>query len=160
MAIFVADNETHEYPSLRAAVAAASLLAEPVTIQLVADDAVSFTAENPILDIDFEVTIDGGSNTLYGMTDYAGLHEIRISGTDDVTIKDLKLSEFGDTAPLSQSVMPICTRAAYEGKLVLDGVTIDKFNRQALLLCGGEFLITNSLITGSAEGAKYFQTGI
>lgn len=160
VAIFVADNETHEYPSLRAAVAAASLLAEPVTIQLVADDAVSFTAENPILDIDFEVTIDGGSNTLYGMTDYAGLHEIRISGTDDVTIKDLKLSEFGDTAPLSQSVMPICTRAAYEGKLVLDGVTIDKFNRQALLLCGGEFLITNSLITGSAEGAKYFQSGI
>ncbi len=160
VAIYVAGGETHEYPSLRAAVAAASLLAEPVTIQLVADDAVSFTAENPILDIDFEVTIDGGSNTLYGMTDYAGLHEIRISGTDDVTIKDLKLSEFGDTAPLSQSVMPICTRAAYEGKLVLDGVTIDKFNRQALLLCGGEFLITNSLITGSAEGAKYFQSGI
>lgn len=160
VAIYVAGGETHEYPSLRAAVAAASLLAEPVTIQLVADDAVSFTAENPILDIDFEVTIDGGSNTLYGMTDYAGLHEIRISGTDDVTIKDLKLSEFGDTAPLSQSVMPICTRAAYEGKLVLDGVTIDKFNRQALLLCGGEFLITNSLITGSAEGSKYFQSGI
>ena len=148
------------YESLRDAITNAT---PGDTIYLVADDRVSFTADDPILDIDFEVTIVGGSNTLYGMTDYAGLHEIRISGSDNVTIKDLKLSEFGDTAPLSQSVMPICTRAAYEGKLVLDGVTIDKFNRQALLLCGGEFLITNSVITGCAgeEGkTSYFQSAI
>lgn len=160
VAIIIAGNVTNKYDSLRGAITNATA---GDTIYLVADDSVSFTADDPILDIDFEVTIVGGSNTLYGMTDYAGLHEIRISGSDNVTIKDLKLSEFGDTAPLSQSVMPICTRAAYEGKLVLDGVTIDKFNRQALLLCGGEFLITNSVITGCAgeEGkTSYFQSAI
>ena len=162
VAIFVADNETHEYPSLRAAVAAASLLAEPVTIQLVADDAVSFTAENPILDIDFEVTIDGGSNTLYGLSAFAGegYNEVRIGGSGNVTIKDLAFSEFGDTAPLSGASMPICTRSTYTGMLTLDGVTIDKFNRQAVLLCGGEFFVTNCTITGCAGSGKtsYFQS--
>lgn len=162
VAIFVADNETHEYPSLRAAVAAASLLAEPVTIQLVADDAVSFTAENPILDIDFEVTIDGGSNTLYGLSAFAGegYNEVRIGGSGNVTIKDLAFSEFGDTAPLSGASMPICTRSTYTGMLTLDGVTIDKFNRQAILLCGGEFFVTNCTITGCAGSGKtsYFQS--
>ena len=162
VAIYVAGGETHEYPSLRAAVAAASLLAEPVTIQLVADDAVSFTAENPILDIDFEVTIDGGSNTLYGLSAFAGegYNEVRIGGSGNVTIKDLAFSEFGDTAPLSGASMPICTRSTYTGMLTLDGVTIDKFNRQAILLCGGEFFVTNCTITGCAGSGKtsYFQS--
>ena len=162
VAIYVAGGETHEYPSLRAAVAAASLLAEPVTIQLVADDAVSFTAENPILDIDFEVTIDGGSNTLYGLSAFAGegYNEVRIGGSGNVTIKDLAFSEFGDTAPLSGASMPICTRSTYTGMLTLDGVTIDKFNRQAVLLCGGEFFVTNCTITGCAGSGKtsYFQS--
>ncbi len=159
VAIIVAGNVTNKYDSLRGAVTNATA---GDTIYLVADDRVTFSADDPILDIDFEVTIDGGSNTLYGMTAYAGLHEIRISGTDNVTIKNLKFSEFGDTAPVSQYVMPICTRSTYTGKLTLDGVSIDKFNRQAVLLCGGLFEITNSAITGCAGSGKtsYFQSGI
>ena len=162
VAIIVAGNVTNEYSSLRAAVAAAQA---DDTIVMIADDAVSFTAENPILDIEIAVTIDGGSNTLYGISDFAGegYNEVRIGGSGNVTIKDLAFSEFGDTAPLSGASMPICTRSSYTGKLVLDGVTIDKFNRQALLLCGGKFLITNSVITGCAgeEGkTSYFQSAI
>ena len=149
---------TVEYPSLRAAIEAAQA---GDTIVMVADDAVSFTAENPILDLDFEVTIDGGSNTLYGMTGYAaGYHEIRVGGSSNVTIKDLKLTEFGDTAVRNDSVMPIVARSAYTGKLTLDGVQIDKFNRQALCLFGGTFEITNCVITGLAEGTEYFQSAI
>ena len=160
VAIIVAGNVTNEYSSLRAAIEAS---AAGDTIVMIADDAVSFTAENPILDIEIAVTIDGGSNTLYGISDFAGegYNEVRIGGSGNVTIKNLAFSEFGDTAPLSGASMPICTRSTYTGKLVLDGVTIDKFNRQALLLCGGEFLITNSVITGCAgeEGkTSYFQS--
>jgi len=160
VAIIIAGNVTNKYDSLRGAITNATA---GDTIYLVADDSVSFTADDPILDIDFEVTIDGGSNTLYGISDFAGegYNEVRIGGSGNVTIKDLAFSEFGDTAPRSGASMPICTRSTYTGKLVLDGVTIDKFNRQALLLCGGEFLITNSVITGCAgeEGkTSYFQS--
>ena len=150
---------TTEYPSLRAAIEAATA---GDTIKLVHDDHVSFTVDDPILDIDFEVTIDGGSNTLYGLTDYNGAsyHEIRIGGTGNVAIKNLRLTEFSDSAPMTQQYMPICTRSTYTGTLTLDGVTIDKFNRMALLLCGGDFLITNCVITGSAEGTTYFQSAV
>ena len=159
VAIIVAGNVTNEYSSLRAAVAAAQA---DDTIVMIADDAVSFTAENPILDIEIAVTIDGGSNTLYGISDFAGegYNEVRIGGSGNVTIKDLAFSEFGDTAPLSGASMPICTRSTYTGMLTLDGVTIDKFNRQAILLCGGEFFVTNCTITGCAGSGKtsYFQS--
>lgn len=150
---------TDEYPSLRAAILAATA---GDTITLLRDDHVSFTVDDPILDIDFEVTIDGGSNTLYGLTDYNGAsyHEIRISGTGNVAIKNLRLTEFSDSAPMTQQYMPICTRSTYTGTLTLDGVTVDKFNRVALLLCGGDFLITNCVITGSAEGTTYFQSAV
>jgi hypothetical protein len=158
VAIIIAGTVTNKYDSLRGAITNATA---GDTIYLLRDDAASFTAEDPILDIDFAVTIDGGSNTLYGMTDYAaGLHEIRIGGSGNVTIKDLKMTEFGDTAPLSGSQMPIVTRSTYTGTLTLDGVTIDKFNRQALLLCGGNFLITNSVITGDTTKTSYFQSAI
>ncbi len=152
---------TNECSSLREAIE--DYAQEGDTVYLVADDRVSFTAEAPILDIDFEVTIDGGSNTLYGMTGYAaGYHEIRVGGNSNVTIKDLKLTEFGDTAVRNDSVMPIVARSAYTGKLTLDGVQIDKFNRQALCLFGGTFEITNCVITGSADTAtgNYFQSAI
>lgn len=159
VAIIVAGAVTNGYDSLRGAITNATA---GDTIYLLRDDAVSFTAENPILDIDFEVTIDGGSNTLYGLSAFAGegYNEVRIGGSGNVTIKDLAFSEFGDTAPLSGASMPICTRSTYTGMLTLDGVTIDKFNRQAVLLCGGEFFVTNCTITGCAGSGKtsYFQS--
>ena len=159
VAIIIAGDVTNKFDSLRGAITNAT---PGDTIYLLRDDAVSFTAENPILDIDFEVTIDGGSNTLYGLSAFAGegYNEVRIGGSGNVTIKDLAFSEFGDTAPLSGASMPICTRSTYTGMLTLDGVTIDKFNRQAVLLCGGEFFVTNCTITGCAGSGKtsYFQS--
>ena len=155
VAIIVAAAEPNEYPSLRAAIAAAQ---SGDTIQLVANDAVSFTAENPEIEINKNITIDGGSNTLYGVTDFSGgFHDIFISA-GNVTIKDLKITEFGDTAPFNRDTYPIWTAGAYDGELVLDGVTIDKFVRTAVNLGGGTVLITNCTFT--ADPTAYFQTGV
>ncbi len=158
---------TNEYPSLRAAVTNA---VAGDTIYLVADDRVSFTAEDTEIVINKALTIDGGSNTLYGVSGYAydGVndHDIFIgSAAGDVTFKNLKISEFSDTAPTVQyRTYPIWTSQAYAGTLTLDGVTVEKFARTAINLGNGNFVITNCAIKGYAGEAsaptRYFQNAI
>ena len=156
--------KTNEYPSLLLAIQAA----EPgETVYLVADDRVSFSAGNTEIAIGKALTIDGGSNTLYGVSGYAydGVndHDIFIgAAAGDVTIRNLRITEFSDTAPTVQyRTYPIWTSQGYAGKLTLDGVTIDKFARTAINLGNGTFEITNCVITGcaGATGApeRYFQ---
>lgn len=164
VAIIVAGNVTNEFSSLRAAIEAS---AAGDTITLVADDHVSFSAESTEIAIGKSLTIDGGSNTLYGVSGYAydGVndHDIFIgAAAGDVTIKDLRITEFSDTAPTVQyRTYPIWTSQGYAGKLTLDGVQIDKFARTAINLGNGTFEITNCVITGyaGATGApeRYFQ---
>ena len=160
VAIIVAGNVTNEYPSLLGAITNATA---GDTIYLVADDHVSFTEDEPeIMIADISLTIDGNGHTLYGLTDYGtSYHDIFIGPTaGNVTIKNLKFTEFGDTAAFSDMMTPIVTSGSYAGMLTLDGVTIDKFIRQAVLICGGDFLITNCTITGSTAGTEYFQSAI
>ena len=150
VAIIVAGNVTNEYPSLLGAITNATA---GDTIYLVADDNVSFSAENTEIGISKALTIDGNGHTLYGVTDYAydGVndHDIYISGSGAVTIKNLVLSEFSDTAPtVQQRTNPIWVGQGYTGKLVLDGVTVTNFNRTAINLGGGTFEITNCVIAG------------
>lgn len=158
VAIIVAGNVTNEYDSLRGAITNAT---PGDTIYLVADDHVSFTAEALEIEIDKALTIDGGSNTLFGVSGYSagGYHDIFVVGSGALTIKDLKFSEFGDTATSFQyETYPIVTSGDYTGQLTLDGVTIDKFARTAVNLNGGTVLITNCTFT--ADPTAYFQTGV
>ena len=160
VAIIVAGGVTNEYPSLLGAITNATA---GDTIYLVQDDHVSFTEDEPeIMIADISLTIDGNGHTLYGLTDYGtSYHDIFIGPTaGNVTIKNLKFTEFGDTAAFSDMMTPIVTSGSYAGMLTLDGVTIDKFIRQAVLICGGDFLITNCTITGSTAGTEYFQSAI
>ena len=158
-------GETNLYESLRAAIVAAQ---DNDTIYLVADDRVSFSATATEIGITKTLTIDGGSNTLYGVTDYAydghNDHDIYIGGSGNVTIKNLTLSGFSDTAPTVQyRTYPIWTGKAYAGTLVLDGVTVTNYARTAVNLSGGSFLITNCVFAGYADDAsptRYYQDAV
>jgi hypothetical protein len=119
--------------------------------------------------IDKEITIDGGSNTLYGVSDHACATiadrlNLAISGNGDVTIKDLKFAKFSDTATVQYYTYPVWVRGAYGGTLTLDGVTITDFSRTAVNISGGTVVITNCVFTGDttrldADGHA-FQGGV
>ena len=157
---------TNECSSLREAIE--DYAQEGDTVYLVADDRVSFSATATEIGITKTLTIDGGSNTLYGVTDYAydghNDHDIYIGGSGNVTIKNLTLSEFSDMAPTVQyRTYPIWTGKAYAGTLVLDGVTVTNYARTAVNLSGGSFLITNCVFAGYADDAsptRYYQDAV
>ena len=162
---FVAKIGSTPYESLREALDHA---VAGDTIVMVADDRVSFTADAPELAIGgFEVTIDGGSNTLYGLSnhnsDTSGDHDIYIYGSAAVTIKNLTLSGFSAAVPTAQRrTTPIWVGKDYTGTITLDGVTVTNFNRTAFNLGGGKFVITNCVIAGSydPDTANCFQSAI
>ena len=147
------------YPTLASAV---SNVPTEGTIVLVADDAVSFSASNLEIGINKALTIDGGGFTIYGVSDYAGTsdHDIYISGSGDVTIKNVTLADFGGAVPVSGRTYPIWTGSAYAGTLTLDTVTVQDFNRTAFNLNGGTAVVTNCTITGNTTKESYFQEGI
>ena len=153
------------YRSLAEAVATATA---GQTVTLLADDHVSFSASNLEIGINKALTIDGGGFTIYGVNDYAydgeHDHDIFISGSGDITIKNVTLSGFGGAAKVNLRTYPIWVGLGYTGTLTLDGVTVTDFNRTALNFNGGTVVVTNSTITGSTaarEGQQgYFQSGI
>ncbi|MBQ3811340.1 MAG: lamin tail domain-containing protein [Kiritimatiellae bacterium] len=162
--ISVADAETGActtnavYATLAAAVAAAS---DGETVLLLADDNVSFTMQNPEIGISKAITIDGDGHTLYGLNDYtggSGDHDIYISGSGDITIKNIKLANFGGAVPVTGRTYPIWTGGAYAGTLTLDSVTVTNFNRTAFNLNGGTVVVTNCTIAGDL--AKGFEGGV
>ena len=166
VAIIIAGAVTNNYDSLRGAITNATA---GDTIYLLRDDHVSFSADAPELMIDKEITIDGGSNTLYGVSDHACATiadrlNLAISGNGDVTIKDLKFAKFSDTATVQYYTYPVWVRGAYGGTLTLDGVTITDFSRTAVNISGGTVVITNCVFTGDttrldADGHA-FQGGV
>ena len=165
---FVAKIGSTPYESLREALDHA---VAGDTIVMVADDRVSFTAENTEIVIGKALTIDGGSNTLYGLSNYAppsngsADHDIYIFGSDAVTIKNLTLSGFSDSVPTAQQrTNPIWVGKDYTGTLTLDGVTVTNFNRTAFNLGGGTVVVTNCVVGGcydpEMEGEDCFQSAI
>ena len=153
------------YSSLASAIANATA---GQTVVLLADDNVSFSASNLEIAINKALTIDGGGFTIYGVNDYAydGVHDhdIYISGSGDVTIKNVTLSGFGGAAKVNLRTYPIWVGLGYTGTLTLDGVTVTDFNRTAFNFNGGTVVVTNSTITGSTAAREgqvgYFQSGI
>lgn len=158
-----------EYPSLRAAVTAAQ---DGDTITMVADDRVSFSMDNLEMVINKKITIKGEGFSLYGVNNYnfydeqtgRSDHDIFISGTKDIVIKDLTITEFGGSAYVSKRITPIWTAQAYSGTLSLNNVTFNKFNRTAVNVGSGTIKIDGCTITGDLsprnnDGA-YFQSGV
>ena len=146
------------YASLAAAIEAAK---DGDTIVLQKDDDVSFSAENLELAVNKAITIDGNGHTLYGLNDYAGGsgdHDIYVSGTNNVTIKNVTLAEFGGAVPVTGRTYPIWTGSAYSGTLTLDHVTVTNFNRTAFNLNGGTVVVRNCTITG--DMTKGFPGGV
>ena len=147
---------TNKYESLREAYEAAS---DGATIELIADDRVSLTTETPYLRIAKTVTITGPLDEngdpiygIYGMagyvsTGFANEHCLLITGgAHDITISNLKIEEFGNLASTCMYTVPIWTGGGLTGVLTLDNVRISKFNRGAVTLQGGGFVITNCYI--------------
>ncbi len=146
--------------SLRAAVDAAT---SGQTVTMLADDRVSFTEDNLELSIGKALTIDGAGHTIYGVNDYTGGkgdHDIYISGSGDVTIKNVTLAEFGGAVANNMRTYPIWTGSAYTGTLTLDNVTVRNFNRTAFNLNGGTVVVKDCTITGDKSKDTYFQSGI
>ena len=161
--ISVADTETGActtnaiYATLAAAVAAAQ---DGETVLLLADDSSSFTGDNLEIGINKAITIDGDGHTLYGLDDYAGSgdHDIYISGSADITIRNITLADFGGAVPVTGRTYPIWTGSAYSGTLTLDNVTVTNFNRTAFNLNGGTVVVRNCTIAG--DMGKGFPGGV
>ena len=157
---YVAQIGDDKYESIAAAVAAAT---SGQTVTMLADDRVSFTEDNLELSIGKALTIDGAGHTIYGVNDYTGGkgdHDIYISGSGDVTIKNVTLAEFGGAVANNMRTYPIWTGSAYTGTLTLDNVTVRNFNRTAFNLNGGTVVVKDCTITGDTSKDTYFQSGI
>jgi len=167
------------YPSLAAAVTAAT---DGDTIVLTADasmPSVEFGEKYGVncaqgdseIVINKAITLDGNGHTIYGLANYFthemadGCHDIFISGSKNVTIKNVTLSDFGGSAYVSKFTYPIWVGQGYTGTLVLDGVTVTDFNRTAFNFNGGTVVVTNCTVVGDAPTPRntngaYFQNGI
>ena len=159
-AVYRNDQKVDGYTSLRAAIAAAQA---GDTVNLLADDRVSFSMDNLEVAINKALTIDGHGFTVYGVSDYAGGagdHDIYISGSGDVTIKNVTLAGFAGAVANNMRTYPIWTGSAYSGTLTLDTVTVQDFNRTAFNLNGGTVVVTNCTITCDNTKATDFQEGI
>jgi len=167
------------YPSLAAAVTAAT---DGDTIVLTADasmPSVEFGEKYGVncaqgdseIVINKAITLDGNGHTIYGLSNYFthemadGCHDIFISGSKNVTIKNVTLSDFGGSAYVSKFTYPIWTSQGYTGTLVLDNVTVRDYNRTAFNFNGGTVVVTNCTVVGDAPTPRntngaYFQNGI
>ena len=151
-------NVVGTYETLAAAIAAAPAGS---TVLLLADDNASFTADNLEIGINKAITIDGDGHKLYGLDDYTGGrgdHDIYISGSADITIRNITLADFGGAVPVTGRTYPIWTGSAYSGTLTLDNVTVTNFNRTAFNLNGGTVVVRNCTIAG--DMGKGFPGGV
>lgn len=149
-----------EYPSLRAAVAAAS---SGDTIIIIADDAVSFANGGKIV-IDKSLTIAGeyGKDiTLFGKSQWtneelagaaAHFHGVEITGNGTVNITNLTLKEFGDKAYLNKHwFTPIFANSSFSGTLNLTDVNVSNFNREGIVAYAGKINISGGTVLGNND---------
>ncbi|MBQ9430943.1 MAG: InlB B-repeat-containing protein [Kiritimatiellae bacterium] len=177
---YVAMIGSTKYFSLAEAIGNAS---DGDTIILLNDDTESFLTGGIV--IDKNLTIDGNNKTIKGVSDAAianvtvgatspdvefdGVNGTNVRGffvkSGNVTFSNLTMTEFGDTDYLNKfGYTPIQTATAYAGTLTLTNVNIDKFNRQAVCIRGGNFEITGGSVNGNAvnkgAGFDHLQYGI
>lgn len=145
----VARIGTTGYSSLTEAVAAA---ATGKTVVMIADDRVSLTGATAVkvISIDKNLTIRGAVDangapkyTVYGTSNFAtAKNAIVISGTCNVTIQNIAFAEFGNEAATGSNGGGAVIRSeSANGNLTVQNVTINKINRCAILIQGGQFLI-------------------
>ena len=170
----VKDSEGVYYGSLREAIEGAPAGG---TVMLLADDETSFAAGGVVIDKD--IVIDGDGHTIKGISEDgsgnvatpADISSDTVHGfyvtAGDVTIRNVALTEFGDTDYLNKfGFVPVLTSTNYSGDLVLENVDIDQFNRQAICVFGGTLTVTGGTISANAEGkgvdsgSDYFQQPI
>ena len=175
MVISVADagtgaTSTNWCLSLRDAIEAAH---NGDTIVLLADDHTSFSLDDLEISIGKALVIDGDGHAVYGVNDYNSYdettggedHDIFVTrNAGDVTIRNLRITEFGGASYVSQQISPLYVSGAYAGTITLENVTIDAFNRHALFVGGGTAVIDGCTIVGdtsprNVKGA-YFQEGV
>ncbi|MBR2207740.1 MAG: leucine-rich repeat domain-containing protein, partial [Synergistaceae bacterium] len=171
------------YPSLRAAIAVAK---DGDIIELTGDDGtsgtpVSFTDDatgGEVISIkNKSLTIDGKGHTVYGLKTLSDAvpakgkpHAFVLEGKGDVTIKNLKFTEFGSalTANNRNSVPIImaggeakegASATKFSGTLTLEGVSFDAFNCEAIDAYAGTLIVDGCTITGTPATSK-FQNGI
>ncbi len=161
-------NVVGTYASLREAIGAAT--AGSIAV-LLADDRVSFAAPDATeLAVSKAMTIDGAGHTLYGLSAYAppsdgtADHDMFVSGSGDIVIRNLTLDGFGDGVAVNQRTYPIWVGQSYTGTLELENVVVTNFNRTAFNFNGGTIVVDGCAIYGdiartSVEG-NYFQSGM
>jgi len=176
VASLTSGSSTTYYSSLRNAIADA---VAGDTVTLLKDDTTSFSTGGIVLDK--TLTIDGNGHVVKGVSyedlanvgSPAAITDANVHGfyikSGDVTIEDLTMTEFGDTNFVNKfGIVPILTSTTYDGTLTLNNVDIDKYNRQAICIFGGEFSITGGTINGNApnfadtdtQKFDHFQQGI
>ena len=154
------DSEGVYYGSLREAIEGAPAGG---TVMLLADDETSFAAGGIV--IDKNIVIDGDGHAIKGISEDGSANVATPAdiGSDtvhgfyvtagDVTIRNVALTEFGDTDYLNKfGFVPVLTSTNYSGDLVLENVDIDQFNRQAICVFGGTLTVTGGTISANAEG--------
>ena len=159
------------YTSLRGAIGAVS---DGGTITMVDDDHGSSFKDEPDkyeIVINKSLTINGNNKTVYWLNTYDydwsshADHDIFINSlAGNVTIENLRITEFWHEMALQNNIDPLYISAGYNWNLVLNGVTIDNYNRYGLTLWNGTFAIDGLRIEWDTENPfnaeDYFQWGI
>ena len=132
------------------------------TVKLIADDTVSLTGATAekIITIDKNLTVTGAVDangaplyTIFGTPNYvATRNAIVISGTCEVTLSNIILSEFGNEAATG-SYAGIVRSESANGNLTIRNVTISKINRDAILIKAGQFMIDGCNINCNKSSA-------
>ena len=151
------------YPSLKAAVAAASA---GDTIVLVADDDVSLTDGSELV-INKSLTITGATDakgnplyTVYGTSNQTGNNDIFITGNGEVTLENLKIKNFGDEAATDIGHAPLYVSTSFTGTVNFTNLYVNNFNRGGMFLYGGEFNVTDCYIDCANSRSGAFTKGI
>ena len=168
--VYVAQIGNVKYESFAAAYEEA---VDGDTIEIIADDRVSFAGATKELIIRKAITLTGAVDAsglplyaIYGTSTYRGTgwgnaHDLSIrTQTGDVTIENLRFEEFGSEAETSLYTVPIWVGSAFTGLLTMRNVHVSKFNRNGITIQGGRFLIDGCTIDGAKEYGNVFTQGI
>ena len=147
-------EDTQFFASLRDAVNAA---ADGDTIEMLADDRVSFANSAVRLYVTTSLTITGPVDengepiySIYGDNEFNGLGFFFVTGPQDgtVTFSSLNIRQFGSLASLAQPAMhaPVYVAKANKAHIVLNNLRITEFNRTGVLLANGTFDVRDCYI--------------
>lgn len=151
------------YATLKAAVSAA---ADGATITLIADD--NSLSDGSELEINKSLTITGAvdSNngeplyTISGKSTVTGTNDIFITGSGTVTLSNLKIQNFGNSASTDIGHAPIYVSSNFTGTVNLVNLYVSNFNRGGMFLYGGTFNVDGCYIDCANSTSGAFTKGI